>query len=95
MRVGIYISDIKASSGGGYTFQGILLDGLMKFKSEHEFYIFFYKNKHNYQSTRIKLVSLKKYIFTILYFYDSLSMDAKNSNSIGVKTGAVWQHGSG
>jgi hypothetical protein len=34
-------------------------------------------------------------IFTIPYSYDSLSMDAKNSNSIEGKTGVAWQHGSG
>lgn len=58
MRVGIYIGNLKPSWGGVFTYQESLIDALLKFKSENEYYIFYEGDEFEQDSASVRFIRL-------------------------------------
>ncbi|MDF2577461.1 MAG: glycosyltransferase [Chlamydiales bacterium] len=60
MKIGIFLDEIQASDGGGFTFKKNLLEELSLFNTSHEIYIFYrdYPNLKLQKNSQIKLTPI-------------------------------------
>lgn len=65
MRVGVFIGNLNPTSGGGFTFQTNLLEALLKSKTSHQFYIFYYGEKKYQSDLSVEFIKIpqKKTLF--------------------------------
>lgn len=61
MKIGFFVGRIQdATIGGGHTFQMNIIEGVMKVKSEHEFYFYYDSNKNLFEDTKnVKFINIR------------------------------------